>query len=189
MQRRSYRSVALPASAILAAFAWCALTVNAAPRGTTTNSATTYYNERYGFSLNLPADVSKPGNAGNPDLGGLWTSPDGQARLIAVAIENTAGDSLSTYRSFVIEQSYKTAKFDYTPVRGNWFVLSGILDDRIFYERITFACNGQYIYGWQLQYPVAERKLYDRIVEDIHRNYRPGRGENGRCGRSPRGPT
>ena len=84
-----------------------------------------------------------------------------------------------------MQQSYANAAFDYTPVRDTWFVLSGSKDGRIFYERITFACGGRYIYGWQLEYPAAAKKVYDRVVEQIHRSYRPGRGEDGRCGRVP----
>ncbi len=154
-----------------------------------TRLTTNYLNLKYGFSLAVPTDVLVPATARNPDEGGLWQSRDGQARLIAVAGANASGDSLTSYRQFVMQQSYKSATFDYTPVRDSWFVLSGRMDGRMFYERITFACDGRYIYGWQLTYPVAERQLYDRIVESIHRSFRPGRGEDGRCGRTGREPT
>lgn len=171
----------LPALAAFATMVVATLAASAASTG----AAVTYINEKYGFTLSLPADIFTPGEPRNPDQGGLWNSRDGQARLIAVATANESGDTLSSYRSFVMQQSYKSAIFDYTPVRDTWFVLSGKKDDRIFYERITFACGGRYIYGWQLEYPAAEKKLYDRVVEQIHRSFKPGRGENGRCGRTP----
>ena len=149
-------------------------------------AAIAYHNQKYGFALSIPGDVFVPAEAKNPEEGGLWQSRDGQARLLAVAGTSAAGTSLSSYRTFVMQQTYKDAAFDYTPVRDNWFVLSGRLNDRLFYERITFTCEGRYIYGWQLNYPVAEKQRYDRIVEAIHRSYRPGRGEDGRCGRQAR---
>jgi hypothetical protein len=68
------------------------------------------------------------------------------------------------------------------PVREDWFVLSGRQDDEMFYERIAFACGGRYIYGWQIKYPVSQRRRYDAITESIHKSYKVGRGRDGNCG-------
>ena len=141
-----------------------------------------YRNPKFGFSLSLPADLFKPGETRNAEVGSLWISHDGQARLVAGAQANESGETLQAYRRYIMETTYTDASFDYTPSRDNWFVLSGIKDGQMFYERVTFACDGRYIYGWQLMYPVAERRRYDRIVETIHRNYRVGRGVDGACG-------
>ena len=59
-------------------------------------------------------------------------------------------------------------------VADAWFVLSGTLDGRIFYERVTFACGGRLIKSWAMLYPATERSIYDRIVEEVARSYRPG---------------
>jgi hypothetical protein len=142
-----------------------------------------YENAEFGFSLTVP-ERFREGNTKDPRHGRLWVSEDGQARLIAVATRNEAGMSLSDYRAFVIEQTYKGAEFDHSPVRSTWFVLTGRVGSQEFYERITFACGGRYIYGWQMLYPVSSRKTYDRIVEAVHRSFRAGRGEDGNCGRS-----
>ncbi len=140
-----------------------------------------YRNEKHGFSLQVPADVFVEGISRNPEAGNVWISRDGQARLSAVAGSNETGETLDSYRRFVMEQTYAGARFDYTPVRENWFVLSGIKGNQVFYERITFVCDGRYIYGWQMFYPVARKRFYDRVVEDIHRHYRVGRRQTGRC--------
>jgi hypothetical protein len=174
---------ALLAIALLSAFG-SMLPLAAEPIGPTVM----YFNEKFGFSLSLPVDVFEPASARNQVEGGLWVSGDGEARLLAVAGANEAGSSLPAYRQFVMQESYANATIDYAPMRENWFVLSGKKDGRMFYERITFACDGRYIYGWQLTYPAAERARYDAIVEAVHKSYRPGRGEDGRCGRTlPRG--
>lgn len=144
-------------------------------------SSPDYRNRKYGFALRVPPEHFVAGNPRNPDEGGLWVSRDGRARLIAVAAPNTSGESLDSYRRFVMQETYKSASFDYTPVRDNWFVLSGSMGGQLFYERITFACQGRYIYGWQVMYPADQKRLYDRLVEAIHRSYRPGRGEDGNC--------
>jgi hypothetical protein len=149
----------------------------------TMGSLVTYFNQKFGFSLSVPADIFVPAPARNQEQGGLWTSRDGQARLIAVATVNETKETLATYRRFVIEETYQGASIEYAPVRETWFVLSGSKDGRAFYQRINFICGGRYIYGWQLDYPVAEKRMYDRVIEHVHRTYRPGRGEDGRCGR------
>ena len=140
-----------------------------------------YHNEKYGFSLLVPADVFTEGVSRNPEAGNIWISRDRRARLMAVAGPNETGGTLKSYRSFVMEKTYAGARFDYMPVRDTWFVLSGIKDNQVFYERITFACGGRYVYGWQMFYPVAQKRFYDRIVEEIHRNYRIAGGEDGSC--------
>lgn len=143
---------------------------------------TSYRNDRYGFSLNFPAEVFVEGETRNREQGALWVSRDRQARLIAVATRNETGETLQSYRSFLIETTYKGASFDYAPQRDNWFVLSGVQNGQVFYERIVFACEGRYIYGWQMRYPLARKRLYDLVVERVHRSYEAGRGEDGKCG-------
>ena len=104
----------------------------------------------------------------------MFVSRDGNARLLAGALPNDDGMSLRDYRAFVLQQSYPGADIDYAPVRDTWFVLSGTRDGMMFYERVTFTCGGRLINSWAMLYPAAERRLYDRIVEQVARTYRPG---------------
>ena len=143
---------------------------------------TEYRNPKYGFTMRVPADVFEPGVTRNTEAGNLWISRDKQARLVAAAQINVTGESLQSYRKFLMAQNYPGATFDYTPLKDTWFVMSGVdTAGNMFYERVTFACEGRYIYGWQLSYPVGERQRYDRVVEAIHRGYRVGNGEYGSC--------
>ena len=145
-------------------------------------SATTVYrNERFGFELAYPSSVFEPSEVPDSGQGGVFTSRDGAARLLVSAGQNATGETLKSYRQFILNTSYPDARIEYAPTRGTWFVLSGTTGDTMFYERITFRCGGRTIYGWQMTYPAAERKLYDAIVEAIHRSYRPGKGEGGNC--------
>jgi serine/threonine-protein kinase len=146
------------------------------------SSWVTYRNDKFGFAITVPMDVFVAGTPRNSTDGNLWISRDGQARLLAVAARNETGESLESYRSFVMKESYAKASFDYAPVRDNWFVLSGTKGNQLFYERITFACDGRYIYGWQMFYPASEKRMYERIIEAIHKSYQAGNGEDGNCG-------
>ncbi|MGH6816654.1 MAG: hypothetical protein ACREC6_13225 [Hyphomicrobiaceae bacterium] len=145
----------------------------------------TYRNERFGFVVRYPTEVFEPAEQQGSSDGRVFASRDGDARLIASAGLNTSAQTLQEYRRFVMEQTYQGAIYDYKPVRKTWFVLSGTLGDKMFYERIVFACGGEVIYGWQMTYPTARRDFYDRVVETIHRHYRPGKGENNTCNQPP----
>jgi hypothetical protein len=157
-----------------------------------TQGWTTYRSPTMGFSLSYPdglfkLDTSVPQVNG----GGIWLSDDRRARLIATSGPNSAGESVAAYRAAIIKESYADARIDYSRVLNNGFVVSGIASgatsaaapERMFYERVTFVCDGRYIYSWQMMYPVAQRQKFDRIVEAINRSYKPGRGQNGDCSR------
>ena len=134
----------------------------------------TYRNERHGFSLSYPAGAFAPQPPPASEEGRVFVSRDGNARLLAGALPNAEGVSLRDYRALVLQQSYPGADIDYAPVGASWFVLSGTRDGVMFYERVTFTCGGRLINSWAMLYPAAERRLYDRIVEQVARSYRAG---------------
>lgn len=138
-------------------------------------------NPRFGFSLAYPADIfvadSAPGHEG-----AAFRSRDGRARLIVSATANSDGATLVAHRRSLMEGPYKGAVIDYAPRRTYWFVLSGILGEQIFYERVTFSCDRRTVHSWKLVFPLAERELYDRIIEEVHRRYSHGNGPGARCG-------
>jgi DnaJ-like protein len=139
-----------------------------------------YRSADFGFALQYPADVFVLDLSPSGEARSL-VSRDGRARLVISAM--SADDTtLPAHRRSLLEGAYKGAAFDYTPQRSNWFVLSGTLGSEMFYERVTFSCDGRAVHGWKLVYPLAERTLYDRIVEEVHRRYRHGNRPGGRCG-------
>jgi hypothetical protein len=139
----------------------------------------TYRNERHGFSLSYPAGTFAAQPPPASDQGRAFVSRDGNARLLAGALPNADGVNLRDYRALVLQQSYPGAEIDYAPVGATWFVLSGTRDGVMFYERVTFTCGGRLINSWAMLYPAAERRVYDRIVEQVARSYRPGAGSCG----------
>jgi hypothetical protein len=134
---------------------------------------------RFGFSLAYPSDVfaSDPTRS---DEGTVFASRDGRARLVVFA-RAADGLTLAAYRRSLMTGPYKGAVLDYAPKRDHWFVLSGMLGEEMIYERVTFSCEGRTLHSWKLAYPMAERPLYDRIVEAMHRRYRHSNGPGARC--------
>ena len=134
----------------------------------------TYRNERHGFSLSYPAGTFAAA-APRPAPTAACSSPATAMRdCLPARCPMTDGMGLRDYRAFVLKQSYPDAAIDYAPVRDSWFVLSGTRDGMMFYERVTFTCGGRRINSWAMLYPATERQVYDRIVEQVARSYRPG---------------
>jgi hypothetical protein len=91
------------------------------------------------------------------------------------AADNVSGTTLNRFRRSRMEERYAGAVFDKVPVsqRRFGFVLSGTQGGSAFYERVTFACDGRSIHGWQMTFPVSRRMLYDLIADEVDRTYTP----------------
>ena len=137
--------------------------------------------ERYGFMIAYPGSVFAPSPSAVTDNGHVLVSRDGGARLLVAAFDNEEAATLAEYRNQILTENYGGADLDYAPVKKRSFIVSGTRGTMHFYERVSFTCGGRLINSWALLYPVAERHIYDRIVEAIARTYSPGAGRNGRC--------
>ena len=141
----------------------------------------TLRNERHGFLIAYPVDVFQQLRAPDTDEGRVLYSRDGHAQLLVGAFLNDDATTLTDYRSYLMQENYAGADIGYAPLRGNWFVISGSLGDREFYERVSFTCGGRLINSWAMIYPKAERRFYNRVVEAVARTYSPGAGRTGQC--------
>jgi hypothetical protein len=145
------------------------------------DSWATVKNERHGFAIAYPADVFEQKEEPKTDEGRVFVSKDGKAKLLVGAFENSEKSTLEDYRQFLLDEQYKDANIDYAPVKKTWFVLSGMHNGEMFYQRVSFTCGGQLINSWAMLYPADERKTYDRVVEAVARTYSPGAGRTGEC--------
>jgi len=141
----------------------------------------TLRNERHGFLIAYPVNVFEQRGEPSTDEGRVLHSRDGKAQLLVGAFANADATSLEAYRDYLLHENYPGAHIDYAPMRGKWFVLSGTLGDREFYERVSFTCGGRLINSWAMIYPKAERSFYNRVVEAVARSYTPGAGRSGEC--------
>jgi hypothetical protein len=140
-----------------------------------------FKDERLGYLFTFPAKVFKT-EAGDPTeplkartqkrSGQVFRSKDGKAFLQTAAFANFERVSVAAYKDKVAA-SYKGAKIEYERLGPNFFVLSGVRGKETFYERVYFTCGGRIISAWSMNYPFAEASLYDRIVEEFSRSYRP----------------
>jgi len=135
----------------------------------------TYRNERHGYSLSYPAEqfIALPSPT---EDGRQFVSKDGSARLLVGTLPNFDNKTLRDYRAFVLNESYPGARVDYAPMRDTWFVISGIRNGMVFYQRVNFTCGSRNINSWAVIFPEAQKAVYEPIIEQIHRDYRLGKG-------------
>lgn len=132
-------------------------------------------NEKYGFSLQYPADlfvIERTAEAGD---GQVFVANDADARLLVGALVNTSRFSPSSYRDYLAQHSYGQYQIGYRRLGESWFVLSGEGNGKTFYEKVMFSCGGRLINSFAMLYPTDRRDIFDPIVEHIENTFRPGR--------------
>jgi hypothetical protein len=144
----------------------------------------TYRDKTFAYGFDYPTVIFKPAE-GDPTAtltdskrrsGRVFKSTDGKAFLLTAAFENTGRLDLDSYKQRVASSAYKDAKVEYQRTADTFFVLSGTRGKDIFYERVTFSCGGRVVNVWTMTYPRTESGLYDRIVEEVARTFRPTEG-------------
>lgn len=136
-----------------------------------------YVNERFGAAADVPADYS----AGDPPANGdglTFTSPDGAATIsIWGALATVTDESFADYATRLVSHD-KDDGWDvsYSAGKSDWFAFSGSKGDRIFYEKVIKACNGEIANHVRLEYPVARKKEFDPIVAHVAKSLRSEKG-------------
>ena len=150
----------------------CALSLRAEARDT--DRWETYRNERFGFSLNYPANIFGVERTTEAGDGRIFSARELDAKLLVGAFPNTNGYSLATYRAVLERQSYGAFKVTYQRLGGRWLVISGEDGTNTFYEKVIFSCGGRVISSFATIYPTAQQHIFGPIVERVEDSFRAG---------------
>jgi len=142
---------------------------------------TSYRDARFGFALRYPADIFAYEAGPSSENVRTFVSRDGGAMLHIFLADNAAGSTLTRYRHSRMVEHHAGAVFDQVPQRKFGFVLSGTQGDNAFYERVTFACDGRAVHGWQMIFPVSQRALFDLVADEMDRTFTQSAKPNARC--------
>ena len=135
----------------------------------------TYRNDRFGTTIDYPADRFTSGRPPDNNDGLSFTAPDG-ARFSVWGSLNALEHDLAGLEAFVRENGAKDERITYRAAGKSWFVLSGTRGETIFYKRYLLSHRGEVENGFQIRYPASRAQTYDPIVARMAKSLRAGRG-------------
>jgi hypothetical protein len=115
-----------------------------------------------GAKVDLPVTIFSE-DAGKPEsgYGRRLLTPDGRANLTVQSVPNEANDTPAAFLS----KMQPPSDIVYRRVTSNFFVVSSLRKDKIWYDRCNFA--GRIVNCVLINYPAAEKRQWDDVVTRI----------------------
>ncbi len=133
----------------------------------------TYSNSRFNYSIDYPADLLIPqGEAPNGD-GQIFASSDQEARMIIYGTHNVLEQTIQDLFQQESQDASSpkiTKKVTYKRQKDNWFVVSGYIGPKIFYQK-TFLSNDMFK-TFYIEYPQNQRHRYDPILSRLGSSFK-----------------
>lgn len=130
----------------------------------------TYINDRFSFSVLYPPGLLKMQPPPENNDGRTFLSRDSSVEMRAWGQYNAFSRTL--------REEYEDAlkgfgeKPSYMMLGKSSFVLSGIKEGKIFYQKTLYRKNNDAFYTLTIEYPQTQRKKYDPIVTRISNSFR-----------------
>ena len=132
-----------------------------------------YRNSRFGYSIEYPANLLYPqGESENGD-GQKFSSRDSRVVLIVYGSNNALEESLE--EKYLMDSKGMTWEHPkrvvtYKVLRKNWYVVSGVELDSIFYSK-TIRVEGGFS-TFEIRYPKADEKLIEPLIGKISSSFK-----------------
>jgi hypothetical protein len=147
----------------------------AQPRATSTPETwKTYFNDRYGTTIDYPTRF-KPGPPPDNNDGQSFTADDG-AELAVWGSLNALDHDVAGLEAFLRENPKEGETITYRAAGKNWLVLSGTRKDGVFYARYLFSHKSEVVNAFRIIYPAALASAYGPIVARLAKSLHAGRG-------------
>ena len=136
-----------------------------------------YTNERFGTSVEVPADfTAKPPPANND--GRTFVSRDGSARILVYGSNapSVVVESFAAYKDWVAEEEAKDGlRISYKAGGPDWFALSGTAGPKVVYMKVVAGCSDRSVaHHVRIEYPSSQKASYDPVVARVARSLRAG---------------
>jgi hypothetical protein len=131
----------------------------------------TYRNERFGTSIEYPADrfhALPPPENGD----GLRFEASDGAEFVVSAIRNALEETFAEIQESYLQRDGQPKDITYRTKGKNWFVYSGTRGDMIFYERHLVSHRNELINTFEITYPASLKHIYDPIAARMSRTLR-----------------
>lgn len=161
---------------VLICWPFCCYNIDKNDKSKTTDTASdfryeTYYNARWGFSIDYPSFMTLDPAPTNGD-GQIFRHGDAEMRVYGGfdMTEDNISPKEIVKRDF---EGHKTKTDTYTLLKNNYYVLSGIGEDgKIYYmKRILHTKAATVWYTYLITYPVEEKEFYDPIIKHCLKSF------------------
>jgi len=137
-----------------------------------------YRNARLGYRIELPVGLFEV-EAGSENADGLrLLEIDGPAQIEILGSENTQGVSPAEFADFFSDAD-RIDRITYRADGARWFVLSGHYapeadetEDLVFYTKYLFNSDYSAFAAFEISYPLAEKRRFDRLVTRLEKSLR-----------------
>ena len=138
-----------------------------------TETFQTYSNPRFNYSIEYPSRLLIPRGDSPPGDGQLFASEDLQAQMIIYGtlnvLEQTIRDLFKQEARDVVTPKI-TKRVTYKRQKDNWFVISGYIGPKIFYQK-TILSNDMFK-TFYIEYPENQRHRYDPILSRLGNSFK-----------------
>jgi len=128
---------------------------------------TRYINTRYGFSIPYPSRLLVPQPPPGNNDGREFLSQDERVHMSAWGTYNVMEETLAG--RMASEKGDPDRTVTYEAMKADWFVLSGYIEGRIFYQR-TYLVDDIF-YTFFIVYDEAVSDIYDPITAHISNEF------------------
>ena len=132
----------------------------------------TYHNARFDYSISYPADLLIPqGEPVNGD-GQIFLSKDRRAELLVYGSYNSLDQTLKDVLAQESERSpdHPNRVVTYKVLRGDWFVVSGSENGRIFYQKTMLRDST--FKTFRIEYDERQKQTFDPVTAFIVRSFK-----------------
>lgn len=126
----------------------------------------TYINSRYGYSIPYPTFLTPQPEAYNGD-GRVFTNGNGEEMRV-YAMENVLESTIQELKE--MQEEIIDGSVDYSVLKKNWFVISGIHSNGSIYYMKTILSD-DIEYSVQITYPKEKKEFYNAIVEKVTKSF------------------
>lgn len=129
-----------------------------------------YANARFLYSIDYPAGILIPQREADNRDGRKFLSRDGHAQMITFGRYALDTDTLQKeYEDAIKGEGGQSRIISLKKLKGNWFVVSGSENGKIFYRKTIF--NGGAFKTFSIEYDESEKNFYDPITEHISKSF------------------
>ncbi|MDZ4310974.1 MAG: hypothetical protein U1A24_10530 [Cypionkella sp.] len=130
-----------------------------------------YQNARFGTTISYPSAYFNTEQSPENGDGRRFSSADGQSYFLVFGQHDAFGlPQDEMMQQDKTQQAYQGVSYEKSG--KNWYVLSGLTGDTIFYRKVILAPDG-IIHAFEIHYPAAQKSAFDAVVTHMAQTFGP----------------